>query len=34
MAIAVEVNGNLVHTQVVDDVPLVLGHVSPLDDPE
>ena len=30
MAVGAEVNGKLVHTQV-DDVPLALGHVSPID---
>ena len=32
MAVGAEVNGKLVHTQVADDVPLALGHVSPMDD--
>lgn len=34
MAVGAEVNGKLVHTQVSDDVPLALGHVGALDDPE
>ena len=34
MAVGAEVNGKLVHTQVPDDVPLALGHVVALDDPE
>ncbi len=34
MAVGAEVNGKLVHTQVPDDVPLALGHVGALDDPE
>jgi len=34
MAVGAEVNGKLVHTQSSDDVPLALGHVGPLDDPE
>lgn len=34
MAVGAEVNGKLVHTQLVDDVPLSLGHVEPLDEPE
>ena len=34
MAVGAEVNGKLVHTQVADDVPLALGHVSPLDPEE
>ena len=31
MAVGAEVNGKLVHTQVADDVPLALAHVSPMD---
>ncbi len=34
MAVGAEVNGKLVHTQSSDDVPLALGHVGPLDEPE
>lgn len=34
MAVGAEVNGKLVHTQSSDDVPLALGHVEPLDEPE
>ena len=34
MAVGAEVNGKLVHTQVPEDVPLALGHVGALDDPE
>jgi cytoskeletal protein CcmA (bactofilin family) len=34
MAVGAEVNGKLVHTQAADDVPLALGHVGPLDEPE
>jgi cytoskeletal protein CcmA (bactofilin family) len=34
MAVGAEVNGKLVHTQASDDIPLALGHVSSLDDPE
>lgn len=34
MAVGAEVNGKLVHTQVGDDVPLALGHVSPMNDSE
>ena len=34
MAVGAEVNGKLVHTQVLDDVPLALGHVEPLDEPD
>ena len=33
MAVGAEVNGKLMHTQVTD-VPLALGHVGSLDDPE
>jgi len=34
MAVGAEVNGKLVHTQVPDDVPLALGHIEPLDEPD
>jgi len=34
MAVGAEVNGKLVHTQVSDDVPLALGHIEPLDEPD
>ena len=34
MAVGAEVNGKLVHTQSSDDVPLALGHVGLLDEPE
>jgi len=34
MAVGAEVNGKLVHTQVLDDVPLALGHIEPLDEPD
>jgi len=34
MAVGAEVNGKLVHTQSSDDVPLALGHIGPLDEPE
>lgn len=34
MAVGAEVNGKLVHTQVSDDIPLALGHINPLDEPE
>ncbi len=31
MAVGAEVNGKLVHTQIMDDVPLALGHIEHLD---
>ena len=34
MAVGAEVNGKLVHTQSSDDIPLALGHIEPLDEPE
>lgn len=32
MAVGAEVNGKLVHTQIMDDVPLALGHIEHLDE--
>ena len=34
MAIGTEVNDKLVHMQVADDVPLALGHIEHLNEPE
>jgi len=34
MAVGAEVNGKLMHTQSSDDVPLALGHVEPLGEPD
>jgi len=34
MAVGAEVNGKLVHTQAAADVPLALGHVGSLDEPQ
>jgi cytoskeletal protein CcmA (bactofilin family) len=34
MAVGAEVNGKLVHTQASDDVPLALGHLESLDEPD
>lgn len=33
MAVGAEVNGKLVHTQEPDDIPLAIGHVNPMDEP-
>lgn len=34
MAVGAEVNGKLMHIQPSNDVPLALGHVEPLDEPD
>ncbi len=34
MAVGAEVNGKLMHIQSSNDVPLALGHVEPLDEPD